>query len=212
MSKRITLIVGIIAASSAMASWAQASEPETHDGFFLRMGLNVGPLKSTQKLEFNGEQFGEDAKISGLTSGFDLMLGGTPVDGLVIGGALIATNSSDPTVESGGVERTANGSFIFGGIGVFANYYLDPAEGLHFQGLLGFGSLDFVNENGSSAGNDPTGTFVGLGVGYDFWVSDEWSIGPVGRVLYGSFSTEEASSKLSYSYLYPSVGIAFTLH
>jgi hypothetical protein len=27
-----------------------------------------------------------------------------------------------------------------------------------------------------------------LGVGYDFWVADEWSLGVLGRFLYGSMS------------------------
>lgn len=212
MSKRIALIVGIIAASSATASWAQASEPETHDGFFLRMGLNVGPLGVTEKYELNGQESPNESEFSGMTSGFDLLIGGTPATGFALGGALIVTNTSDPTVKIGGVEGTADGSLILGGIGVFANYYLDPTAGLHFQGLLGYGSLDYVRSDGASGTNDPSGAFLGLGVGYDFWIGDEWSVGPFGRVLYGSFTSEVTGAKATDTYLYPSIGVAFTLH
>jgi hypothetical protein len=178
----------------------------THDGFFLRLGLNLGPGMVTE--EFSQGPLSGEFKYSGIATGFDLYLGGTLAPGFVLGGALIATWSSNPSVETPTGDVDLDGTLIFAGTALFANYYIDPGEGLHFQGLLGFGALDFVTDEGQSGGNDPTGVFFGGGVGYEFWVADEWSIGPFGRVIYGSLSTDATD----VSYLYPSIGVGFTLH
>lgn len=91
-------------------------------------------------------------------------------------------------------------------------YYFNPNDGFHLQGLLGFGALDYVSSSGQSGGNDPTGPFFGLGLGYDFWVADQWSIGPFVRVLMAMTSVEAGSSKAEQSYFSPTIGAAFTLH
>lgn len=212
MKSKLGILAGVAAATLFSSAALADSMPETHDGFFLRLGLNLGPASATQKVEINGTEVPGEASLSGFSSGFDLMIGGTPASGLVIGGALTTVATSDPDLEAGGASRTTDGTMIFGGLGLFANYYLNPNEGLHFQGLLGFGSVDTVDADGNSGGNDPTGPYFGIGVGYDFWVSDEWSIGPFGRVLYAATSVEEGNSKAKVSYLYPSIGAAFTYH
>ncbi|MBK7578974.1 MAG: autotransporter domain-containing protein [Myxococcales bacterium] len=177
----------------------------THDGFFFRIGLNGGPLMMSADTA-------TETKFSGFHSGFDLMFGGSPIKGLAIGGALIAGRTSDPTIEAGSLKGTANGTLLFAGVGLFGDFYLNPKEGLHFLGMVGFGTVDFVNNNGNSGGNDPSGTMLAIGAGYDFWVANEWSIGPFGRILYSSMSQDAGGASVKYSYLYPSIGIAFTLH
>ena len=192
---------------------ARMEEPgvRNHDGFFLRLGLNLGYNTLTETREFNGQDLG-DASIRGVAGGFDLLLGGTPAPGLVIGGALIQAYSSDPTVEINDVESEADGTLLLIGAAFFANYYFDPKEGLHAQALIGYGALDFVNSEGQSGGNDPTGLILGAGVGYDFWIGDQWSVGPFGRVLYAKMSVDAGGASASQSYLFPSIGAAFTLH
>jgi len=196
----------------AQAAPAESGGAHTHDGFFMRLGLNFGPLMLKYKSEVNGTAAGGDMDVSGLTTGSDILLGGTPIDGLVIGGALVAAGTSDPTVKQGGAERTAKGTTIFGGIGVFGQYYFDPNAGGHVQLLLGYGFVDFVDEDGASGGNDPAGPMLGIGGGYDFWIGSEWSIGPFARVLYASTSVEKGNQKVTANYLLPSIGVAFTLH
>lgn len=189
----------------------EAGGAHTHDGFYFRMGLNFGPIIMKENLEGGGAT-GPDIKYSGLHSGFDLMFGGTPAPGLAIGGGLIAGWTSDPKVELGGQSATAKGTLVFSGIALFGDYYLDPHKGLHILGLLGFSSVDFIPDEGSNSGKNPSGIMFGAGVGYDFWIGNEWSVGPVGRVIYSSMSAEENGVKDKVSYLYPSIGVAFTLH
>jgi outer membrane autotransporter protein len=199
------------AAAMVFSPGSAKADPQTHDGFFLRLGLNLGPSFTTAQAEVNGQE-GPEQKLSGFTTGFDLLLGGSPMPGLVIGGGLLGATTSNPTIEVGDIEGEGDGTLIFGAAAAFANYYFDPKQGLHIQGLVGFAVLDAVSSEGTSGGNDPTGIGLGLGIGYDFWISDEWSIGPFGRVLYGSLSASEGPLSVGYTYLYPNIGVAFTLH
>ena len=186
-----------------------AQEPvgdHNHDGFFLRLGLNLGPLMLNEKAG------AIDNDYSGLHFGSDLMLGGTPVRGLVLGGFLTVARTTDPKAETAAGEGTLDGTLFFAGIGVFANYYFDPREGFHIQGLIGVSAVDFVTDDGRSGSNDPTGTMFGIGAGYDVWIGSEWSIGPFGRFVYAPMSAEAGPVTVDYKYMYPSIGVAFTYH
>jgi hypothetical protein len=93
------------------------------------------------------------------------------------------------------------------GIGPFVDFYPNPHDGLHFQGLLGFGALE-TSSKGNAGGSDPTGFLVSLGGGYDWWVGNEWSIGVMGRLAYAPLSL----NSVSYSTLAPAVLATFTYH
>jgi hypothetical protein len=93
------------------------------------------------------------------------------------------------------------------GIGPYVDFYPDPTEGLHFQGMVGWGVLD-ASVDGASGGSAATGVIMQLGVGYDFWVGDQWSIGPLARFAYAPLSLEEAT----YSTIAPSLVCSFTYH
>ncbi|HMR10312.1 MAG TPA: autotransporter domain-containing protein [Polyangiaceae bacterium] len=190
---------------------APAGGARTHDGFYFRIGPNFGALIGTAKLEAGGQTGGE-SDYSGFTYGGDLMFGGTPAPGLVIGGTLLWGSTKDPTVKAGSTEGTADGTLIMAATALFANYYLDPTEGLFFQGLLGFAVVDFVTAGGQSGSNDPTGFLLGAGAGYDFWIGDEWSVGPLARVIYAPTSSESGGATFKFNYLFPSIGVGFTLH
>jgi hypothetical protein len=208
----MSVALALLVTTGALAE----SMPKSHDGFFLRMGLSLGPASTKLTQEVNGRKVGDEFTLSGFSSGYDLMLGGTPAQGLVIGGLLTAVVTSQPSYGASDSSDTINGTMIFAGVGVFANYYLDPAKCLHFQALLGLGNLDLVaSGDPDSGGRDDksaSGPFFGGGVGYDFWFSDQWSIGPFGRVVYGVTAFQEPLATTRANYLYPSVGAAFTFH
>jgi hypothetical protein len=93
------------------------------------------------------------------------------------------------------------------GIGAFADYYVDPHGGLHFQPFVGWGGLD-ASSDGNSGGSDPTGLVLALGAGYDWWVADEWSIGVMGRIAYAPLSLND----VSFTTIAPAVLATFTYH
>jgi len=180
------------------------AEPRTHDGFYLQLDVGLGYLSASADTGI--PQLGE-ITYSGVTIPSALMIGGT-VGPVVIGGGFFADYAFSPSVEAGGQSQELEDvSLTLFGIGLFADFYPDPHGGLHFQPFLGFAGLE-ASSNGNSGGSDPTGPVFALGVGYDFWVADEWSIGVMGRFAYAPLKLEDTS----YNTIAPAVLVTFTYH
>jgi hypothetical protein len=54
--------------------------------------------------------------------------------------------------------------------------------------------------------NGPGGPIFGAGVGYDFWVADEWSIGVMGRFAYAPLKEND----VTYRTIDPAILATFT--
>lgn len=184
-----------------MASEAHAA-PRTHDGFYLQLDVGLGYLSSSA-------EFGPITQtLSGVTVPSALLLGGT-VGPVVIGGGLFSDYAPSPSLsnEGGGSATPDDISMYLVGLGVFADYYVDPHGGLHFQPFVGWGGLE-TTVGGNAGGSDPTGLVLAFGGGYDWWVSDEWSIGVMGRIAYAPLKLNDTS----YSTIAPAVLATFTMH
>lgn len=118
--------------------------------------------------------------------GFDLLFGGTPVPGLVIGGGLVGAQVKNPTAEdnNGNSLQLNNLNMTFGYLPLFVDVYPMPDNGLNFMAMVGFADLAFSADSGSSATNDATGAAYGLGAGYEAWISSQWSLGGMVRGIY----------------------------
>jgi hypothetical protein len=179
------------------------ADPRMHDGFYMNLSTGLGYLSTSESVA------GQDASFSGITIPSVLLLGGTPVKGLVIGGGILTDYSLSPKYKVNGNEVPGMPSFsqYLIGIGPFVEFYPNPAEGLHFHGMVGFGGLE-TSSNGNAGGSDPTGFLVALGAGYDFWVADQWSIGVLGRFAYAPLSLNGQS----YTSIAPALLATFTYH
>jgi hypothetical protein len=64
------------------------------------------------------------------------------------------------------------------------DYYFQPNGGLHMPMSLGFAVVRGLDAEGGRFNRDSTALGAGLliGVGYEWWVSDEWSLGILGRL------------------------------
>lgn len=179
-----------------------AAAPETHDGFYLQLDLGFGYLSSSAEL---GAQ---NITYSGATVPSALLMGGT-VGPVVIGGGLFTDYAFSPSasVEGGQSIPLDDVSLTLIGIGVFADIYPDPNKGLHFQPFIGWGGLE-ASVNGNAGGSDPTGLVLAVGAGYDWFVSDNWSIGVMGRFGYAPLKLNDTS----YSTIAPALLGTFTYH
>ena len=171
-----------------------ASLPHTHDGFYMQLDAGLGYLSTSASAG------GATEKLSGLTFPTAILLGGT-VGPVAIGGGLIMDYAPSPS----GTGLTGVSMYMVS-MGVFADIYPDPHGGLHFQPFLGFGSLQ-ASHNGAT-GNSATGLVLAAGVGYDWWVADEWSIGVMGRMAYAPLSL----NSIGYSTIAPALLATFTYH
>ena len=178
--KRLLLAGVSMCALAGLSSRAEAA-PRIHDGFYMQLTTGLG---------YYNVSFDPDSSISGVTTPFGIMMGGTITPGFAIGGGLFADYSSSPTVKMGDAEVDLPGAQMLLGIGVHADYYLKPEGGLHFTGFLGWGGLE---ETEGAGGSDPTGLVIGLGGGYDWWIADEWSAGVLGKIDYAPLKFNDAS-------------------
>ncbi|HEY5955861.1 MAG TPA: hypothetical protein VIV60_04880 [Polyangiaceae bacterium] len=186
--KRITsyAVVCLTAITAVLATSHAEAMPRTHDGFYLGLEGGFGYLSSSAKA--NGVDLG---KYSGLTLDSALWLGGT-VGPVVIGGGFYTAQVLSPKVTFQGQDVSSGVSSMYlVGIGPFVDVYPDPNDGLHFMGFVGWGGLE-SSRNGNVGGSDPTGLVTMLGGGYEFWVADQWSIGPLARLTYAPLSMSGA--------------------
>lgn len=179
--------------------------PRTHDGFYMQLDAGLGYLSTS------AEAGGTKVTYSGLTFPTSILLGGT-VGPVVIGGGFITDYAASPSAKMTAAGTTQSAtltdvSLYLYAMGVFADIYPDPHGGLHFQPFLGFGGLQATYQGNASNGG-PTGMVLAAGVGYDWWVADEWSIGLMGRLTYAPLSY----NSVGWSTIAPALLATFTYH
>ncbi len=187
---RTSVLVACFAAAFSIGSASSTAQaaPNTQDGFVFQLSPGLGYYSMTAE-----DALGTEVAFSGETFSLSLMLGGTIMPGLHVGGGFFLDRAFSPTLEIGGQEAAGTPDFqqFVLGLGPFVDYYLDPAGGLHFQGFFGWGGVETSTEAGGAGGSDPTGLVVYLGAGYDVFLSDEWSVGGMARFAYGPFALNE---------------------
>ena len=160
---------------AALAATPAHAAPRTHDGVYLRLG--VGPGFAFGTLDTTA-----DSATRGPGVATQLAIGWTVRPGLVLGAGTFPMVNPAPSydgVDAGGQHVSATGPFV--------DYYPDPRKGLHLQAGLLFvvGYLD----GGEREGHVGAGLGATAGIGYEVFVSDEWSLGGLARFtayqLYG---------------------------
>jgi hypothetical protein len=159
------LALGLALCAPALAD----ADPRTHDGFYLRLAVGPGYTFGTL---FSA---GPDSASTGADVSTQLAIGWTPRPGLVVGAGTFPMVTPSPSydhVDAGGQHVSATGPFV--------DYYPDPRTGFHVQGgvLLAAGYLD----GGARSGHLGVGYGATAGVGYEWFVGDEWSLGAIARV------------------------------
>lgn len=183
-----------------------------HNGFYLRMGFGVTTVSGTLETPVTSRSItgvttrtGETAraKISGPGAGFDFALGGTVFRGLAIACNLSmrAIGSPDVKFEKASPQARTYDQFTVSNIGVMADWYTDPKKGLHIQGGAGIAQIthsvpSIGRPQGSASDEDAryTGLGLHLGVGYETFVSEEWSVGGLLRVDTASVDSESSNA------------------
>ena len=196
----------------AVVCWAGTAnaDPETHDGFQFRGTLGGGYLSDSESVEGAGDGAFE-ATVSGGAALLELYFGGTPVPGLVFGGFLSGMSAPGPSAEFGGTtfEADDDTSLGLGSVGPYVDYYPDPQGGLHVLGTLGYAQVTFDDGDGIVDESTSSGFTLGAGIGYDAFVSDEWSLGALGRLGYAWTSHDTAGVTVHDNALM--LGISFSV-
>lgn len=159
-----------------------------HDGFYFRGSIGGGALGATISVD----GLSDDIEVSGGAFSLDLMFGGTPADGLVIGGAYFFSQAQKPNVKVGSQEGESKNNFNFGIIGPFVDWFFVPDGGFHAGLIVGGAVANVTNNDGTEKSSSATGAGGGIFLGYDFWIGEQWSLGILGRATGGSVTNTDA--------------------
>jgi hypothetical protein len=199
-----------------------------HDGLYFRFALGIGvghdhvttdaPLPTDNVFSFTPTKL----DVSGTGFGWmtEIGLGFTPLPGLVLGlGSFTATipkvtgKSKDP-----GTGDYSERISQLGILGPLVDWYFFPKYGFHAEaspGLATFvaGASVPKVEGPFAQAHTATGFGFMLGVGYDWWVGDQWSMGVLARVIYGSTSGSDGEgTQFSHGNYAPAFMITLTYH
>jgi hypothetical protein len=161
-----------------------STDAHLHDGFYLRIAMGFGGYSESI------DEDGSDASTSvrGIASASELALGGAIRPGLILGGGFWTSSvlSSERTLIDGSTppDEVIAGSGNFTLVGPFVDWYFDARRGLHLQGALGFATVRGWDLQ--EAQDNPDAVSVGggimVGLGYEWWVSEQWSLGVLARL------------------------------
>ena len=159
-----------------------------HDGFYLRLSLGGGSL-GARGYRYDTLDQRHDYEFQGDALSSDIMIGGTPAPGVTLGGAYL-TNYAARRDYYDGAEQ-ADSWMSFGIVGPFIDIFPNPRRGFHFGGAIGPAATASFDDR-----SEERAVAVGFGgsvwAGYDFWVSDQWSLGAVLRLSGGRVETPAA--------------------
>jgi hypothetical protein len=169
------------------------SLPHRHDGFYLRLATGFGPYNESIGLPHEMAH----TSVSGIASTGEFAVGGSLRPGFIVGGAIWSTTvlASDTRTDPGAiVPPSTQESGSFSVIGPWFDYYFDPRGGLHLPASVGLAVVRGIDAQGASLHRDDVAFGAGIlaGIGYEWWVSDEWSVGITGR-LTGIVATSKES-------------------
>lgn len=139
-----------------------------HDGFYLRANIGVGAY---------GIRYDDDVNAGGASLAFDLMIGGSPSRGFVIGGALLSDFNRNLTLKEGDRDLGGEAAVATGLIGPFVDGFPNPKGGWHLGGMIGLATIrteDFPEDGKVRTDSGVGGAVFG---GYDAWVGDEFAVG-----------------------------------
>ncbi len=178
----------------AQGGWEDTGR-HLHDGFYLRLAGGVGyafdALEGNQPELSLSQAAGARGHAKGLAVATEVAAGLSLWRGLVL--ALGCETALLPAPRAAGAAGSANYRFEPSQLAVFQpffDWYIWDHLGLHVE--AGGGLAVLVQGQGTtSSGGKPVqphtavGPGLAVGAGYEWWIADQWSVGALGRFMYG---------------------------
>lgn len=156
-----------------------------HDGFFVRADVGLAGMWAG----VSGSASGRD-RIWAIGQSAGIFIGGTPKPGLVVGG-YVWTAQLDPTFVVRGVRVSPDDDSVkltLGRIGPFLDFYPDPLRGFHVQTTIGLAVQVESDTKGHPIKPASVGGGASFGVGYEFFVARQFSVGAMARFSVGALA------------------------
>lgn len=163
-----------------------------HDGFYLRLNLGVG---SGHAAVADDDPSRPDFSMDGGSLVLGAWVGGTPARGLALGGLLTVATLGADRVEVDDVDtfNEIGGSYAL--LGAFVDGHPDPTGGFHLGGSFGLARVRLdAKDNAQLDDVDAGGLGLSAWIGYDAWISSDWSIGGLIQLV-GVLTREEKDER-----------------
>jgi len=173
-----------------------------HDGFYFRFELGIGAFGAS------GTGPSGNASTGGAGGALALAIGGTPVEGFVVGGLIGGLSTSSPSSGTIPSNTTSVGEVI---LGPFVDWFPNARRGWHVGAALGLGGLS-VDRYG--ADNLTSLSLAGRAFGgYDFWIGPQWSLGVSGAFQFAARGdlTDSSQNNASSGYSMGALGGAISV-
>lgn len=186
-----------------------------HEGFFLRLNVGFGAGGASYKERVDGMQVSR-VKTRGLEGVFELSIGGTVVENLILHGSVMLTSmGSHKTVdgvEDSSYDDISTSMYLVGG---GATYYFMPTN-IYLTLMVGLGGLvekrayDPRHDEWDVEVDTDVGFASALGIGKEWWVGrrGEWAIGAA--LMAGVFVAPIEIDGLSSTFRGNSVSMTFS--
>jgi hypothetical protein len=204
MHRTSVAIIGALGvAGSCVAAAPARADDWIHEGFQFRGTVGGGYMSDSES---------SDATLHGGAGAAEVYLGGMPIRGLAIGGFLSGATAIGPTATADGISVSdSNTSLTLLTIGPYIDFYPQPRRGFHVLGTLGFARLTASYDDGNvSARDSATGFTLGGGIGYDWWVSRDWTVGILGRLTFASTTRTIDGLSVSEKTVLPALLFSFS--
>jgi hypothetical protein len=186
-----------------------------HDGFYFNGALGGG--YTTGSVEADPEpEGGGDSRLTGAAAAGQILLGGTPTRGLVVGGGMVNTVLFRGKVKTEG-EVVSKNLLSLTSLGPFVTYYVDAHKGFHIMGHLGLAAMNYKREDIDDK-KVAIGYALTAGVGYDWWIAEQWSLGVLGRFQFAKTAAnvkdppDLPKTTIIYMPLSPALLVSLTYH
>ncbi|MFP2909277.1 outer membrane beta-barrel protein [Pyxidicoccus sp. 3LFB2] len=188
---RNTLIFTAVLLSASAASARDRDDRDgrhEHDGFYARLQLGGGYTRASV--------VGDDLAIKGGAIGLNAEIGGALTRNFIISAKLYGTSAPNPDIEVGDLTiegRDDDVSQNVGALGLGLTYYIMPAN-VYVSGALSFAQLS-ISDNGETIAETDLGGTLHLGLGKEWWVSDNWGLGFGAELALGRIPEKDSNDR-----------------
>lgn len=182
-----------------------------HDGFFARSEAGLALLEASVS---DSGQHPRRSRIRAIGQSAAISIGATPASGLVVG-LSIWTAILDPSfVEDGRTVVPDDNSvkLTLLRVGPMLDWYPNPRRGYHVFGSTGFAVQIEHDTKGNPIYPVPLGVTASTGTGYEWFVSDELSLGLLGRFAFGWLTHTPSSTPERMLFVSPELALGATFH
>lgn len=206
-------------AEADRAAAKKKSLPYVHDRFYMRVAPEAAYMWAS--LDDNA------GKFSSFGAGFSLAFGGSPLEGLAVGGRIGQVYGFGGTYEALGGKTDLDARLRFSTLQVFGDIYPNPSGGFHILVAAGLATLNHdaperrtrVEElEGAyaitSQGLDATGMSATAALGWEGWLGEEFSLGALGGITWSGMNDYDFAfgKGAALTTLVPHVALTATYH